>query len=191
MGSWCPAHCRAGLSTHPSPPCSPLQPLRQGRPALSSEQRQQGLHSEQEVLHLQPEPARHAVPAGTGFLCKCGAGQGCSGEVAHGGVYAGTCPGHIPEGGTAWVWGGQLLSSHLATASWYRCLLLLHSQLLFSLPKSPGRAADKHGWSLLDIFRETLFEKLSQSCSCSDVSSAELGRWPQQGRVSARAGAGQ
>ncbi|KFW77505.1 Protein FAM65B, partial [Manacus vitellinus] len=53
--------------------------------------------------------------------------------------------------------------------------------LLFSLPKSPERAADKRGWSLLDIFRETLFEKLSQSCSCGDVSSAELGRWPQQG----------
>ncbi|XP_048172221.1 rho family-interacting cell polarization regulator 1 isoform X5 [Corvus hawaiiensis] len=47
---------------------------------------------------------------------------------------------------------------------------------------SPERAADKRGWSLLDIFRETLFEKLSQSCSCGDVSSAELGRWPQQGR---------
>ncbi|KAK4813896.1 hypothetical protein QYF61_002727 [Mycteria americana] len=47
---------------------------------------------------------------------------------------------------------------------------------------SPGQAADKHSWSLLDIFRETLFEKLSQSCSCGDVSSAELGRWSQQGR---------
>ncbi|KAI1235506.1 hypothetical protein IHE44_0002381 [Lamprotornis superbus] len=47
---------------------------------------------------------------------------------------------------------------------------------------SPERAADKRGWSLLDIFRETLFEKLSQSCSCGDVSSAELRRWPQQGR---------
>ncbi|XP_017596371.1 PREDICTED: protein FAM65A isoform X1 [Corvus brachyrhynchos] len=47
---------------------------------------------------------------------------------------------------------------------------------------SPEWAADKRGWSLLDIFRETLFEKLSQSCSCGDVSSAELGRWPQQGR---------
>lgn len=65
----------------------------------------------------------------------------------------------------------------------------LPSQLLFSLPKSPLRAADKHGWSLLDIFRETLFEKLSRSCSCGDVSSVELGRWPQPGRVSAMAGA--
>lgn len=87
--------------------------------------------------------------------------------------------------------GGQLLSSHPTTAPRYCRLLLPRSQLLFSLPKSPGRAANKHGWSLLDIFRETLFEKLSQSCSCGDVSSAELGRWPQQGRVSVRAGAGQ
>lgn len=87
--------------------------------------------------------------------------------------------------------GGRLFSSRTAMAPRYRRLLLPCSQLLFSLPKSPGRAADKHGWSLLDIFRETLFEKLSQSCSCGDVSSAELGRWPQQGRVSARAGAGQ
>ncbi|XP_068022673.1 rho family-interacting cell polarization regulator 1 isoform X2 [Melanerpes formicivorus] len=47
---------------------------------------------------------------------------------------------------------------------------------------SPGRASAKHGWSLVDICRETLLEKLSQSCSCGDVSSAELGRWPRQGR---------
>uniref|UniRef100_A0A8C3CNP7 RHO family interacting cell polarization regulator 1 n=1 Tax=Cairina moschata TaxID=8855 RepID=A0A8C3CNP7_CAIMO len=47
---------------------------------------------------------------------------------------------------------------------------------------SPARAADKHGWSLLDIFRETLLEKLSRSCSCGDVSSVELRRWPRPGR---------
>lgn len=103
----------------------------------------------------------------------------------------GTCSGSILMVAGLGCGGGQLLPSHPAVPPRHQRLLLPRSQLLFSLPKSPGRASSKHGWSLLDIFRETLFEKLSQSCSCGDVSSAELRRRPQRGRVSARAGAGQ
>ena len=43
----------------------------------------------------------------------------------------------------------------------------------------------KHRWSLLDVFRDTLAERLSQSCSCSDVSSVHLGSANMQTDVSA------
>ncbi|XP_043914594.1 rho family-interacting cell polarization regulator 1 isoform X2 [Protopterus annectens] len=38
----------------------------------------------------------------------------------------------------------------------------------------PHPALEKHGWSLLDIFRETIVERLSRSCSCNDVSSVQV-----------------
>uniref|UniRef100_A0A8C8H688 FAM65 N-terminal domain-containing protein n=1 Tax=Oncorhynchus tshawytscha TaxID=74940 RepID=A0A8C8H688_ONCTS len=44
------------------------------------------------------------------------------------------------------------------------------STLTLTLMMSP-----KHRWSLLDVFRDTLAERLSQSCSCSDVTSVHLG----------------
>ncbi|XP_041124129.1 rho family-interacting cell polarization regulator 1-like isoform X2 [Polyodon spathula] len=39
----------------------------------------------------------------------------------------------------------------------------------------PQATTEQHRWSLLDVFRETLVEKLSQSCSCGDVTSSCLG----------------
>ncbi|XP_039618964.1 rho family-interacting cell polarization regulator 1 isoform X3 [Polypterus senegalus] len=39
----------------------------------------------------------------------------------------------------------------------------------------PGVTMEKHRWSLLDVFRETLVEKLSRSCSCSDVTTISVG----------------
>ncbi|XP_039539845.1 rho family-interacting cell polarization regulator 1 isoform X2 [Pimephales promelas] len=40
---------------------------------------------------------------------------------------------------------------------------------------APGSMISRQRWSLLDVFRDTLTEKLTQSCSCSDVTSARLG----------------
>ncbi|XP_058849847.1 rho family-interacting cell polarization regulator 1-like isoform X2 [Acipenser ruthenus] len=40
---------------------------------------------------------------------------------------------------------------------------------------SPQATTEQHRWSLLDVFRETLVEKLSRSCSCGDVTSSCLG----------------
>ncbi|MGH0146409.1 UNVERIFIED_CONTAM: hypothetical protein FKN15_045114 [Acipenser sinensis] len=39
----------------------------------------------------------------------------------------------------------------------------------------PQATTEQHRWSLLDVFRETLVEKLSRSCSCGDVTSSCLG----------------
>ncbi|MGH0132395.1 UNVERIFIED_CONTAM: hypothetical protein FKN15_049221 [Acipenser sinensis] len=39
----------------------------------------------------------------------------------------------------------------------------------------PQATTEQHRWSLLDVFRETLVEKLSRNCSCGDVTSARLG----------------
>lgn len=85
----------------------------------------------------------------------------------------------------------SLCPSHEVQRQSHKPLSLPADSCLFSLPKSTARAAtNKHRWSLLDIFRETLLEKLSRSCSCSDVSSVELGRCPRQGSVSSLAQAG-
>ncbi|XP_037395999.1 rho family-interacting cell polarization regulator 1 isoform X4 [Pygocentrus nattereri] len=48
----------------------------------------------------------------------------------------------------------------------------LREQAFYSAPRS---LPSKQRWSLLDVFRDTLAEKLSQSCSCGDVSSASIG----------------
>ncbi|KAG9273246.1 rho family-interacting cell polarization regulator 1 isoform X1 [Astyanax mexicanus] len=48
----------------------------------------------------------------------------------------------------------------------------LREQAFYSTPRS---LPPKQRWSLLDVFRDTLAEKLSQSCSCGDVSSASIG----------------
>ncbi|KAI4877903.1 hypothetical protein NFI96_016787 [Prochilodus magdalenae] len=48
----------------------------------------------------------------------------------------------------------------------------LREQAFYSAPRS---LPSKQRWSLLDLFRDTLAEKLSQSCSCGDVSSASIG----------------
>ncbi|XP_058848785.1 rho family-interacting cell polarization regulator 1-like isoform X1 [Acipenser ruthenus] len=39
----------------------------------------------------------------------------------------------------------------------------------------PQATTEQHRWSLLDVFRETLVEKLSRNCLCGDVTSARLG----------------
>ncbi|KAM9502972.1 rho family-interacting cell polarization regulator 1-like isoform 1-T1 [Salvelinus alpinus] len=53
----------------------------------------------------------------------------------------------------------------------------LREQAFYTAPRSLSRSmmSPKHRWSLLDVFRDTLAERLSQSCSCSDVSSVHLG----------------
>ncbi|XP_016350117.1 rho family-interacting cell polarization regulator 1 [Sinocyclocheilus anshuiensis] len=48
----------------------------------------------------------------------------------------------------------------------------LREQAFYTAPRS---MMSKQRWSLLDVFRDTLTEKLSQSCSCSDVTSVRLG----------------
>ncbi|XP_073706534.1 rho family-interacting cell polarization regulator 1 isoform X2 [Garra rufa] len=48
----------------------------------------------------------------------------------------------------------------------------LREQAFYTAPRS---LMSKQRWSLLDVFRDTLTEKLTQSCSCSDVSSVRLG----------------
>lgn len=54
-------------------------------------------------------------------------------------------------------------------------------------PRSLSRSMmpPKQRWSLLDVFRDTLVERLSQSCSCSDVSSVHLASANMQTDVSA------
>ncbi|XP_048112771.1 rho family-interacting cell polarization regulator 1 isoform X3 [Alosa alosa] len=49
----------------------------------------------------------------------------------------------------------------------------LREQAFYTAPRG---MAPKQRWSLLDVFRDTLAEKLSQSCSCSDVTSVHLGQ---------------
>nr|XP_055029738.1 rho family-interacting cell polarization regulator 1 isoform X3 [Misgurnus anguillicaudatus]XP_055029739.1 rho family-interacting cell polarization regulator 1 isoform X3 [Misgurnus anguillicaudatus] len=48
----------------------------------------------------------------------------------------------------------------------------LREQAFYTAPRS---MMSKHRWSLLDVFRDTLTEKLTQSCSCSDVNSVRMG----------------
>ncbi|XP_016391243.1 protein FAM65A-like isoform X2 [Sinocyclocheilus rhinocerous] len=48
----------------------------------------------------------------------------------------------------------------------------LREQAFYTAPRS---MMSKQRWSLLDVFRDTLTEKLTQSCSCSDVTSVRLG----------------
>ncbi|XP_018977299.2 rho family-interacting cell polarization regulator 1-like isoform X1 [Cyprinus carpio] len=48
----------------------------------------------------------------------------------------------------------------------------LREQAFYTAPRS---MISKQRWSLLDVFRDTLTEKLTQSCSCSDVTSVRLG----------------
>ncbi|XP_050990738.1 rho family-interacting cell polarization regulator 1 isoform X2 [Labeo rohita] len=48
----------------------------------------------------------------------------------------------------------------------------LREQAFYTAPRS---LMSKQRWSLLDVFRDTLTEKLTQSCSCSDVTSVRLG----------------
>ncbi|XP_073709689.1 rho family-interacting cell polarization regulator 1 isoform X2 [Misgurnus anguillicaudatus] len=48
----------------------------------------------------------------------------------------------------------------------------LREQAFYTAPRS---MMSKHRWSLLDVFRDTLTEKLNQSCSCSDVNSVRMG----------------
>ncbi|CAB1323239.1 unnamed protein product [Coregonus sp. 'balchen'] len=54
----------------------------------------------------------------------------------------------------------------------------LREQAFYTAPRSLSRSMmpPKQRWSLLDVFRDTLAERLSQSCSCSDVSSNMLRR---------------
>ncbi|XP_067274974.1 rho family-interacting cell polarization regulator 1 isoform X2 [Pseudorasbora parva] len=51
----------------------------------------------------------------------------------------------------------------------------LREQAFYSLQTAPQSMISKQRWSLLDVFRDTLTEKLTQSCSCSDVTSGRLG----------------
>ncbi|XP_041745895.2 rho family-interacting cell polarization regulator 1 isoform X1 [Coregonus clupeaformis] len=53
----------------------------------------------------------------------------------------------------------------------------LREQAFYTAPRSLSRSmmSPKQRWSLLDVFRDTLAERLSQSCSCSDVSSVRVG----------------
>ncbi|KAF7236046.1 Rho family-interacting cell polarization regulator 1 [Varanus komodoensis] len=55
----------------------------------------------------------------------------------------------------------------------------MREQAFYSLP---WEAAPKQRRALLDIFRETLLDRLPRSCSCSDVSSEQLGTRAPQGR---------
>ncbi|XP_057203941.1 rho family-interacting cell polarization regulator 1 isoform X3 [Triplophysa rosa] len=48
----------------------------------------------------------------------------------------------------------------------------LREQAFYTAPQS---MMSKQRWSLLDLFRDTLTEKLTPSCSCSDVTSVRLG----------------
>ncbi|KAA0714938.1 Rho family-interacting cell polarization regulator 1 [Triplophysa tibetana] len=48
----------------------------------------------------------------------------------------------------------------------------LREQAFYTAPQS---MMSKQRWSLLDLFRDTLTEKLTQSCSCSDVTSVRFG----------------
>ncbi|XP_031420240.1 rho family-interacting cell polarization regulator 1 isoform X2 [Clupea harengus] len=41
---------------------------------------------------------------------------------------------------------------------------------------APRGMAPKQRWSLLDVFRDTVADKISQSCSCSDLTSIRLGQ---------------
>ncbi|XP_031657583.1 rho family-interacting cell polarization regulator 1-like isoform X1 [Oncorhynchus kisutch] len=52
----------------------------------------------------------------------------------------------------------------------------LREQAFYTAPRSLSSSMmpPKQRWSLLDVFRDTLVERLSQSCSCSDVSSVHL-----------------
>ncbi|XP_051953042.1 rho family-interacting cell polarization regulator 1-like isoform X2 [Xyrauchen texanus] len=47
----------------------------------------------------------------------------------------------------------------------------LREQAFYTAPRS---MMSKQRWSLVDVFRDTLTEKLTQSCSCSDVTSVRL-----------------
>uniref|UniRef100_A0A8C8FCH7 FAM65 N-terminal domain-containing protein n=1 Tax=Oncorhynchus tshawytscha TaxID=74940 RepID=A0A8C8FCH7_ONCTS len=63
----------------------------------------------------------------------------------------------------------------------------LREQAFYTAPRSLSSSMmpPKQRWSLLDVFRDTLVERLSQSCSCSDVSSVHLASTNMQTDVSA------
>ncbi|XP_028814541.1 rho family-interacting cell polarization regulator 1 isoform X3 [Denticeps clupeoides] len=53
----------------------------------------------------------------------------------------------------------------------------LREQAFYTEPRG---LSQKQRWSLLDVFRDTLAERLSQSCSCGDVTSVRFGSAPLQ-----------
>lgn len=204
--NWCdvqhpPAHCRAGLrppglGSSPHLPALLLSPFdKDDQPSAASSVNKASTVNKRFSTYNQSPPDTPSLREQAFYVSSGPRGAACGwGEVALGGIcfVESSLPGEVPMGGTAWGQGRADLPRSSAPSVPPRppAPALQPSQLLFSLPKSPARAADKHGWSLLDIFRETLLEKLSRSCSCGDVSSVELRRWPRPGRVSARAGAG-